>query len=140
MFGADGAEFFPSDEAVEAGDVVVLSSDGNRAVKLTEEAYDPSIVGIVSTSPAFILRGSDLPEDGTVPQNNVAVALIGTVPCKIDADIAPVHIGDLLTTSPTKGHAQKMLDSSKAVGAVLGKAMGDLENGKGIVSVLVMLC
>ena len=139
-FGGDGAEFFPSDEAVEAGDVVVFSSDGNRAVKLAEQAYDTSIVGVVSTSPSFILRGPNTAETAILPPNNVAVALMGTVPCKIDADIAPVRIGDLLTTSPTKGHAQKMLDSSKAVGTVLGKAMGDLEHGKGIVSVLVMLC
>ena len=35
--------------------------------------------------------------------------------CKVDADIAPIQIGDLLTTSPTKGHAQKVLDPSKAI-------------------------
>ena len=42
--------------------------------------------------------------------------------CKVDADIAPIQVGDLLTTSPTKGHAQKVLDPQKAVGAIIGKA------------------
>ena len=59
--------------------------------------------------------------------------------CKVDADIAPVHVGDLLTTSPTKGHAQKVLDPAQAVGAIVGKALGTLEKGKGKIPVLVML-
>jgi hypothetical protein len=59
--------------------------------------------------------------------------------CKVDADIAPIKAGDLLTTSPTRGHAQKVLDSSKATGAIIGKALGALEKGKGKIPVLVVL-
>ena len=59
--------------------------------------------------------------------------------CKIDADIAPVEVGDLLTTSSTKGHAQKVLDPAKATGAVIGKALGALKKGKGKIPVLVTL-
>jgi hypothetical protein len=59
--------------------------------------------------------------------------------CKVDADIAPIQVGDLLTTSPTKGHAQKVLDSSQAIGAIVGKALGALEKGQGKIPVLVML-
>jgi hypothetical protein len=59
--------------------------------------------------------------------------------CKVDADIAPIEVGDLLTTSPTKGHAQKALDPAKAVGAMIGKALGSLKKGKGKIPVLVML-
>ena len=59
--------------------------------------------------------------------------------CKIDADIAPIEVGDLLTTSSTKGHAQKVLDPSKATGAVIGKALGALKKGKGKIPVLVTL-
>jgi hypothetical protein len=59
--------------------------------------------------------------------------------CKVDADIAPINIGDLLTTSPTKGHAQKALDQSKATGAIVGKALGSLKTGKGKIPVIVML-
>jgi hypothetical protein len=57
--------------------------------------------------------------------------------CKVDADIAPIEPGDLLTTSPTKGHAQKVLDPTKASGAILGKALGSLKKGKGKIPVLV---
>jgi hypothetical protein len=59
--------------------------------------------------------------------------------CKVDADIAPVSVGDVLTTSPTKGHAQKVLDPSKATGAVIGKALGSLKKGKGTIPVIVTL-
>jgi len=68
------------------------------------------------------------------------MATLGTYAwCKVDAEIAPIEIGDLLTTSSTKGYAQKILDSSKAQGAVIGKALGSLNKGKGKIPVLVTL-
>ena len=57
----------------------------------------------------------------------------------MDADIAPIEPGDLLTTSPTKGHAQKVEDPTKAIGAIVGKALGEMKSGKGKIPVLVML-
>lgn len=59
--------------------------------------------------------------------------------CKVDADIAPIALGDLLTTSPTRGHAQKVTEPGRAIGAILGKALGALESGKGKIPVLVSL-
>ena len=59
--------------------------------------------------------------------------------CKVDADIAPIKIGDLLTTSPTKGHAQKVLDANQATGAIIGKALGSRRRGKGKIPVMVFL-
>ncbi len=59
--------------------------------------------------------------------------------CKVDADISPIKPGDLLTTSATKGHAQKAAESTRAAGAVLGKALGSLKKGKGAIPVLVTL-
>ena len=59
--------------------------------------------------------------------------------CKVDADIAPVRAGDLLTTSTTAGHAQKVLDVAKATGSIVGKALGSLSKGKGKIPILVLL-
>ncbi|HMB29003.1 MAG TPA: hypothetical protein VKS99_12915, partial [Blastocatellia bacterium] len=59
--------------------------------------------------------------------------------CKVDADIAPINAGDLLTTSPTRGHAQKVVDKTQATGAILGKALASLSRGKGKIPVMVML-
>ncbi len=58
--------------------------------------------------------------------------------CKVDADIAPVAVGDLLTTSPTRGHAQKVLDRAQATGAIIAKALGSLESGRGKIPVIVL--
>ena len=49
----------------------------------------------------------------------------------------PVSGCDLLTTSPTPGHAVLAADQARAFGAVLGKAMGSLARGRSLVPVLV---
>ncbi|HEX7241243.1 MAG TPA: hypothetical protein VF263_13295, partial [Longimicrobiaceae bacterium] len=59
--------------------------------------------------------------------------------CKVDADIAPIQVGDLLTTSPTRGHAQKVLDPAAAMGAIVGKALAPLAKGRGKIPVMVLL-
>lgn len=69
----------------------------------------------------------------------VAVALVGKVYCKVDAGYAPVEVGDLLTTSPTPGHAMKADDQAKAFGAVIGKALASLGSGTSLVPILVAL-
>ncbi len=72
-------------------------------------------------------------------QMGMMVTLGAFAHCKVDADIAPIAVGDLLTTSPTKGHAQKVLEPEKALGAIVGKALAPLETGRGKIPVLVML-
>lgn len=72
-------------------------------------------------------------------QMGMMVTLGAFAHCKVDADIAPIAVGDLLTTSPTKGHAQKVLEPEKAVGTIVGKALAPLEKGQGKIPVLVML-
>jgi hypothetical protein len=128
--GSDLAEIFETAEQIAPGDVVVFDEQENAA-KLCEREGDSCVIGIASTAPAGILGIGD---ESTPP-----IALCGRVPCNVDADIAPIRPGDLLTTSPTKGHAQKVLDVSRAAGAIIGKALGSLEKGKGKITVLVAL-
>jgi hypothetical protein len=52
---------------------------------------------------------------------------------------SPIKPGDLLTTSDTPGHAMRVADHARAQGAVIGKAMSVLKEGKGMVLVLVTL-
>ena len=47
--------------------------------------------------------------------------------CKVDADIAPIEVGDLLTTSPTKGHAQKVVESQPSDRRDPGQGPGGIE-------------
>ena len=67
------------------------------------------------------------------------VSLSGRVYVRADAAFGAIKPGDLLTTSDTPGHAMKVTEPGKAQGAILGKAMTGLKEGKGMVLVLVTL-
>jgi hypothetical protein len=78
-------------------------------------------------------------QDGSPADGEHPVALTGRVYCLADASEAPIEPGDLLTTSDMPGHAMKVRDYECAQGAVIGKAMTSLEEGQGLVLVLVNL-
>jgi hypothetical protein len=59
--------------------------------------------------------------------------------CLVDAEYGAIEPGDLLTTSDTPGYAMRVDDSARASGATIGKAMGRLDGGRGLVLVLVGL-
>jgi hypothetical protein len=67
------------------------------------------------------------------------IALTGRAYCKVDAQFGAIEIGHLLTSSPTKGYAMKAADRARAFGAVIGKALGALDTGTGMIPVLVTL-
>jgi hypothetical protein len=71
--------------------------------------------------------------------HRAAIALIGKVCCNVDASYAPIEVGDLLTTSPTMGHAMKANDHTKSSGTILGKALRPLREGQGLIPILVAL-
>jgi hypothetical protein len=58
---------------------------------------------------------------------------------KVDASFGAVHAGDLLTSSPHAGYAMKVTDRAQGSGAVIGKALGNLDSGTGLVPVMVTL-
>jgi hypothetical protein len=64
---------------------------------------------------------------------------MGKVFCKVDAQYGAIDIGDLLTTSPTPGHAMKTSDPLKAFGAVIGKALRPWSSGQGLIPILIAL-
>ncbi len=67
------------------------------------------------------------------------VALSGRVYGPADTSNGAVRPGDLLTASAAPGYAMKATDHAKAQRAILGKAMTELSEGKGMVLVLVAL-
>lgn len=138
--GADLAE--PFDLACDPGEVrpgMVLCIDpgGSGALQPCDRQYDPSVAGIVSGANG-IRSGLRLQQEGRF-EGGPDVALSGRVYALCDASYGPVHPGDLLTTSATRGHAMRAADTSRSHGAVLGKAMTGLETGTGFVLVLVAL-
>ncbi|MEZ4869772.1 MAG: hypothetical protein R3C14_51075 [Caldilineaceae bacterium] len=134
---ADCAEDFEVEilEAAEPGTVMVIS-DSSR-LQVSNQAYDRRVAGIVAGAgqyrPGIILgRNKDV-------QNTLPIALMGRVNCKVDANNSPIGVGDLLTTSLMPGYAMKVTDPEKAFGSVIGKALGELQSGTGMIPVLVAL-
>jgi hypothetical protein len=64
---------------------------------------------------------------------------MGKVYCWVDAVSGAIQVGDLLTTSPTPGHAMKAIDRERAFGAVIGKALRPWVEGRGLIPVLLAL-
>jgi hypothetical protein len=56
---------------------------------------------------------------------------------KVDASEGAIHPGDRLTASPRAGFAMKA--STLVPGTIVGKALGSLETGTGVIPVLVTL-
>jgi hypothetical protein len=65
--------------------------------------------------------------------------MMGKVYCKADAQYSSIEVGDLLTTSPTPGHAMKASDPLKSFGSVIGKALRPLTAGQGLIPILIAL-
>lgn len=116
------------------GDVIAISKWADRTVELADEPYSKAVIGVYSTKPAF-LGGASV--DGDVQVGRIPVAIVGIVPVKVSAENGSIERGDLLTTSSTPGHA--MLADEYVPGTILGKAMGRLGYGTGIIDVFLML-
>jgi hypothetical protein len=135
--GSDVAEPFPMlQEHVTKGSVVVIDATHPGRLKLSNKAYDTRVAGIVSGA-GGVQPGLSLQQEGLNGGQNVALS--GRVYALADASHASIKAGDLLTTSLRAGYCMKAVDRSKAQGAILGKAMGSLDHGQGMILVLVSL-
>ncbi len=123
---------------VEAGLVVSIDPANPGKLALSAQAYDRRVAGIISGA-GGVKPGMIMSQEGTLADGKHPVALSGRVYCYVDASHGAIEPGDLLTTSATPGHAMKVADSAKAQGAIIGKAMTSLKEGKGLVLVLVTL-
>lgn len=137
LSGADCAEEFDVGTAtrIEPGTVMVL--DDSATLQPSEYAYDKKVAGVISGAGDY--RPGLILDRANSSQKRMPLALVGKVYCKVDAQYAPIEVGDLLTTSPTLGHAMRAVDPSKAFGAVIGKALRPLRSGQGLVPILIAL-
>lgn len=163
----DLAEYHPLSGPATAGDVLVADRSRVGSMRRCETASDRAVVGIVSSEPGVVLgsglsriaaadpemaealdlarRRGDATEESRLwselerrfSAGHAAIALSGTVPCKVDAAYGPIEVGDLLVASPTPGHAMRADDPRP--GTVVAKALEPLNAGTGLIKVLVML-
>jgi hypothetical protein len=113
---------------------MVVDDDG--ALRAASTPYDGRVAGVVSGAgeyrPGLVL-------DALGSARRARIALMGKTYCKVDAADGPIGAGDLLTTSSTPGCAMAVTDRSRAVGAVIGKALGSWTQGRGLIPIIVML-
>ena len=121
----------------EPGDVLVIDSQHPGKFLKADQAYSTMVAGIYSTKPGFV--GRKEPASDPASKAEVPMAMVGRVPTKVSAENGPIQVGDLLVSSSTLGYAMKGTDRGKMLGAVVGKALGSLGSGKGVIEVLVTL-
>lgn len=142
-FQPNGADFAESMAVAgdrtnyEPGDLLVIDATANRHVALSQQPYSTLVAGIYSSKPGLL--GTTRGVDASTPRNEIPLAVVGIVPCKVTAENGPIQIGDLLVTSSTPGYAMRGTDRYKLVGAVVGKALEPFTGGKGMIEVLVTL-
>jgi hypothetical protein len=142
--GADYAESMRSGgpSRLQAGDVLSIDPRHGNAVYRSSGRNSPLVLGVYSTRPSVLAVGTHRIGDSL--KGEVPVALMGVVPTKVSAENGPIRAGDLLSTSGTPGYAMKasrVMVGGIAIyrtGTILGKALGPLKSGKGVIQVLLM--
>lgn len=119
----------------QPGDVLVIDARTPGHFLKSADPYSTSVTGIYATKPGVVGRR----QTGPKKADEVPMAMIGIVPTKVSAENGPIRAGDLLVTSSTVGYAMKGTDRSRMPGAIVGKALGNLESGRGVIEVVVTL-
>lgn len=165
--GRDLAVYRPVSEPLKAGDVVVADRRHPGLLESGKRMADPAVVGVITGDPGILAgerireMGEMMPEvaaaleaglrsgDRAAVQDawqtlqaafdavHAPVVTFGIVSTRVDADYGAVAVGDLLTTSPTRGHAMRADEPEP--GTVLGKALEPLAEGRGKLDVLLIL-
>jgi hypothetical protein len=121
----------------EPGDLLEIDPRGRRRLALSQTAYSTRVAGIYSTKPGVLATPRTM-DDGQL-RDEVPLAIVGIVPCKVTALNGPIEAGDLLVSSSLPGYAMKGTDRQRMLGAVVGKALEPHGKGIGVIQVLVTL-
>jgi hypothetical protein len=134
--GADVAEFIPVNGAPQSGDVVEIDPQHPGRFRLAATPNSTAVAGALSTDPGVTMNAQN--PAGSLANSGPQLALAGRVTVKVSAENGSIHPGDLLVASSTPGHAMRA-PRNPAPGAVIGKALGSLNDGAGTIEMLVML-
>jgi hypothetical protein len=157
--GADVAEYILASEPLEPGDVVEVDPHNPKHYRKAREPYSPWVAGVISSNPGFVLgvrpnpfnphpqplspwreRGArGVRGPGEVgPGERPLLALVGRVPVKATTENGPIRPGDLLTSASKAGYAMRCENIHRCEGAIIGKALEALDEGEGVILMLVM--
>jgi hypothetical protein len=140
LSGADYAESVDvtgDRKKYEPGDVLVIDPGAERTFLKSSAPYSTHVMGVYSTKPGVL--GRPATADEAKLKEQVPMAMVGIVPTKVSAENGPIEPGDMLVTASMPGYAMKGTDRSQMFGAVIGKALGHLDSGTGLIEVAVSL-
>lgn len=135
--GGDGAEYFnvKKSDNLAPGSLAVIDAESAGKLKVSSRPYDPKVAGVISGA-GGVRPGITL-EQKEVLEGDELVSLWGRVYVKATAKNGKIRPGDLLTSSHIPGHVMKARKKRKSRGAVIGKALSSLEDGEGLVLLLI---
>lgn len=134
---ADSVDVIGDRTRYEPGDVLVIDPNATGKFLKSTAAYSTSVTGVYSTRPGVLGRRQTT--DRSHMKDEVPMAMVGIVPTKVSAENGSIKPGDLLVSSSTLGYAMKGTDRSQMFGAVIGKALGRLDSGAGLIEVAITL-
>lgn len=140
--------------SLEAGEVVVISGAGPAVlgeiplikVRRAMAGETSAVVGVVDKH--YVPTPKTATPDGktervfrdsTIPPGEyLSVITLGAYKAiKVDASYGPIAPGDLLVASPNPGYAMRA--DSPQPGTIIGKALGELRDGTGVIPVIITL-
>ncbi len=130
--GADFAELYPASVELEPGTVVGIGEDGR--LEPASSLRPQMVMGVVPTKSTII---GNSPDDPKAREGMAPVAILGIVDVKASTASGAIRIGDLLTAGSEPGTAERAIWAHP--GTVIGKALEPLEEGNGVIRMLVML-
>ena len=120
---ADLAEYYEADADYPCG--TVLKFGGSKELTIANLDHDPTIAGVVSTNPAYIMNSS------LTGEHAVAVALMGRTMCKVRGQI---RRGQMMVSA---GDGFARAELNPVMGSVIGKSLVDFDGNEGEIEVLV---
>jgi len=121
----------------QPGDVMAIDASSPDHFRKASTPYSKRVAGIYSTKPGYVGRRQSIPANQA--SDEIPMAMIGVVPTKVTTENGAIEPGDLLVSSSKEGYAMKGTDPGRMLGTVIGKAMGSLDSGNGVIEVLVTL-
>ena len=152
-------------DSLELGDVVVITGAADPVlgsipvprVRKASGANSTAVIGVVDrqfVTPStevstqetdadiageFVDPAVSMAEGGGIARGEyVGVVTLGSFRAiKVDASYGAIQPGDLLVSSDTPGYAMRA--TNPQVGTIIGKALGSLDSGTGVIPVLITL-
>ena len=109
--GADLAENYTSNDALQKGEIVSVDATDSHNVKRSSSAYESDVLGVVSTAPGFVA--------GTYTDQSYPIALVGRVPVNVSTQNGMIQAGDRITAASTPGYGMRATVAGRVIGTAL---------------------